>query len=113
MRRPEVSRVGGPQIGYTDRPPLSRRLNDMIPMRTRTLFALAMCMLLAGACASSPMRNDSGTVSLRCPSGSTMICEADTIGRMRHGTFANNDKKCGCVPESSRGLESPSIPSIH
>jgi len=39
-----------------------------------------------------------------------MMCEAKNIGRIRHGTFARNNEKCGCVPDDARIMTSPVIP---
>ncbi|MEQ8206396.1 MAG: hypothetical protein RIA65_09495 [Woeseia sp.] len=76
-------------------------------------IAVATSLLLLGACAQDPMHKDAGRTSLHCPAGSTMTCEVDTIGRIRHGTFAKNNEKCACVQEGTRSLESPAIPSVH
>jgi hypothetical protein len=75
-------------------------------------IAVIAASALLGACAQGPMHKDAGKVALHCPAGSTLTCEADTIGRLRHGTFAKNMDKCACVQDGSRTIDSPVIPAI-
>ncbi|WP_156762862.1 hypothetical protein [Woeseia oceani] len=77
------------------------------------VIAVAAGLLFLGGCSQNPMHKDADKTARHCPAGSTMTCEADTIGRIRHGTFAKNNEKCACVQEGTRSLESPAIPSIH
>lgn len=78
------------------------------------LTGLLAALLFLGACAQSPKQQGERTASTRvCPAGTTMMCEAASIGRIRHGTFARANSKCGCVPDGARTLDSPVIPSAH
>lgn len=78
----------------------------------RQIAVVALGVLL-GACAQGPMHKDAGKVAQHCPAGATLTCEADTIGRLRHGTFAKKANKCACVQDGSRTIQSPAIPTIH
>lgn len=68
-------------------------------------------LILAG-CAQSPMHRDANRAEVNCPAGQTLTCEANNIGRIRHGTFARSTDKCACVHDDGRSLNSPVIPSI-
>ena len=105
--------AGGLWIRYTDCPPLSRRQPNMKVTRISKFLLLVIGVPVLTACARNPSLDYDRTVSMRCPAGSTMTCEAEQIGRMRHGSFPKSNEKCGCVPDSSRGMQSPSIPGIH
>lgn len=67
---------------------------------------------LAGGCAQTSEQREDSRVSRTCPAGSTMMCEANTVGRMRHGTFARTTDKCACVQDGAPTLNSPVIPSV-
>lgn len=69
-----------------------------------------ICLLL-GACAQSPMHKDAGKVAQHCPAGTTLTCEANQIGRIRHGSFSKSNDRCACVQDGGRALNSPVIPS--
>lgn len=78
------------------------------------LTSLVALAALAGGCAQQggapePMADRR---TLDCPAGHTRTCEINRIGRIRHGTFAHDAEKCSCVPDGSRQLESPRIPTI-
>ena len=77
------------------------------------IVILSTACLFLGACAENPMHRDAGKVAQNCPVGSTLTCEANQIGRMRHGTFSRNTDKCACVQDGGRALNSPVIPAIH
>ncbi len=79
------------------------------------LYPLALVALLA-ACAQQPERTSAGPelasrASLKCPAGQTMICEARSIGRIRHGTFARANDRCACVRQDLPALKTPVIPT--
>jgi hypothetical protein len=79
----------------------------------RSVSTALSCALLAAACApQTPKFAEAHTQRVACPGGTTMMCEAKTIGRIRHGTFAQANDKCACVPDDSRMINSPVIPSI-
>lgn len=74
--------------------------------------AFVAALLVVAGCAQNPMHRDAGRVDLKCPPSHNMVCEANKIGRIRHGTFAHETDKCACVPDTGRTLESPVIPTI-
>lgn len=79
----------------------------------RTLVLAVSLAFLFTACApQTPKFANSKAKRIDCPGGTTMMCEANTIGRIRHGTFARANDKCSCVPDDSRMINSPVIPTI-
>lgn len=79
-----------------------------------TLAAAMLSLFVLAACARSPMHRDaSRPAAVNCPAGTTLTCEANTVGRIRHGSFSRNNDKCACVQDDGRSLNSPVIPSIH
>lgn len=74
---------------------------------------LAPMLALQGCTTAGPMHKDANRVSLQCPQGHTMQCEANRIGRIRHGSFGKDNDRCACVPDNGRMIESPKIPAIH
>lgn len=86
-----------------------------VPIR---ISLLAAVILVAG-CAQQPPTHAQASAgategrraTLRCPVGTTMMCETRRTGRIHHGTFARGNDRCACVPEGMRPMESPVIPS--
>lgn len=78
---------------------------------------LAVTLALLCGCAPQNPQNSqyrsAPRASLQCPTGHTMTCEATSIGRIRHGSFARNSDRCACVPDDGPVLQSPVIPSMH
>ncbi|MGB5345155.1 MAG: hypothetical protein WBN23_03225 [Woeseia sp.] len=75
--------------------------------------ALSFALLVAACAPQTPKFAEANAQRVNCPGGTTMMCEAKTIGRIRHGTFARANDKCACVPDDSRMINSPVIPAIH
>ena len=67
-------------------------------------------MLLLIACASDGQKKQtSQATSDSCPPGQNMICEVSRTSRMRHGTFSNSSKRCGCEEATEGATIIPGI----
>jgi hypothetical protein len=67
-------------------------------------------VLLLGACVSLGNK-DSSTVSISdtCAPDETLICEVSNTGRIKHGSFSKDGKRCSC---SDRRSAAPIIPGV-
>ena len=77
----------------------------------RILALAAILVAISGCAPQEPRYRTEQRASLKCPAGHTLTCEAKKIGRIRHGTFARDNDRCGCVPDSGPILQTPVIPS--
>lgn len=66
--------------------------------------------LLLAACASDGGKKQTEhATSDACPPGQNMICEVSRTSRMRHGTFSNSSKRCGCEEASEGATVIPGV----
>lgn len=77
------------------------------PIDSFVAGAVMSSILLLGGCASTTSQQAAGEEPTtrsrmpRCPSGTTMFCEAQKVGRIRFGQFGKKDlESCSCAPES-------------
>lgn len=79
-----------------------------------SVVAAALLFIVLQGCASNPRspQQASNAIGRDCPAGHTLTCETSTTGRIHHGTFGKDNKRCACVNNDHDPLNSPVIPGI-
>lgn len=71
---------------------------------------LVVATLLLGACASQgPQEPRRVSASDTCAPNETLVCEVSNTGRISHGGFGKEGKRCSC---SDRRRSAPTIPGV-
>jgi hypothetical protein len=74
----------------------------------KTLLILSLGFL--GACASDTTRSAREvSASDTCAPDETLVCEVSNTGRIKHGSFGKDGKRCSC---SDRKSGAPIIPGV-
>ena len=79
-----------------------------MPIPVKTLLILSFSLLTA--CASDGTKSPRElTASDTCAPDETLVCEVSNTGRIKHGSFSKEGKRCSC---SDRKSGAPIIPGI-